>query len=36
MGIPTIARNVGGVSEIVNSSNGLLLDEPLENNFTIK
>jgi len=33
MGIPTIARNVGGVSEIVNSSNGLLLDEPLENNF---
>lgn len=32
-GIPVIARNVGGVSEIVNSSNGLLLNEPLEETF---
>ncbi len=26
MGIPVIDRNVGGISEIVNKSNGLLLD----------
>jgi len=26
MGIPVIDRNVGGISEIVNNSNGLLLD----------
>lgn len=31
-GIPVIARNVGGVSEIVNSSNGFLL-ESLDKNY---
>lgn len=27
LGVPTIARNVGGIKEIVNSNTGLLLDE---------
>jgi glycosyltransferase involved in cell wall biosynthesis len=36
MGIPVIAKNVGGVSEIVNNLNGLLLNEPLENDFSEK
>jgi glycosyltransferase involved in cell wall biosynthesis len=30
MGIPTIARNVGGISEIVNNLNGLVLSEKFD------
>jgi glycosyltransferase involved in cell wall biosynthesis len=36
IGIPVIARDVGGTREIVNPTNGLLLKEPLEENFDEK
>jgi glycosyltransferase involved in cell wall biosynthesis len=36
IGIPVIARDVGGTREIVNPTNGLILKEPLEENFDEK
>lgn len=35
-GIPTIATNVGGVSEIVNESNGFLLEKDISSNYLSK
>ncbi len=35
-GIPVIASNVGGVSEIVNNSNGYLMNKSLDVNDVVK
>lgn len=35
-GIPVIARNVGGMSEIVNEENGLLLEMMMQKMLQVK